>query len=938
MSINLTDEIEVKTKKGKLGAAKQIFLEGDTQTVENEIQNINSRHNDLSSKHESLSSTVSEHTNQIESNQSQITANKSAQDEKNVSLDANMAKLNARDDQITELVKGVTATGGASVATAVTYDNEKSGLTAVNAQAAIDEVSSIGHFAKRGGVVNISTNYNSEHTAEVLTLAQALSKVPSTDRVLGFQGKYLATDGWHTIIYIGESLTSWSNTTKWIDLADKVFNSISNNATFAGIAIPTTNPGTPDGPVFYIATEVGIYSNFGDISVADGEAAILEWKDGWTKKTTGFAIQQQISEIEELLLNISWMQGGILANGEFNELNSYFEVTDFIPVYPGLIVDIDVKIDRSNIFNTGYDENQNYVQVLENNGSITIPEGVYFIRINNIKKYETRKINISKVTYANKVDIKKIQNENKQIKSELKLNTDNVFWLNLKDLDVPLSIKSNTALSETDGTTINFSSCYTIDFIDIEQFSVLKLDGVCCGKNKIVALACFYDQDKTFISSIPYSTVGEVVNNILIEKPSNAKYIQIGYNTNNVSGFSEVNVVTSFGLHQNNVLFNKYILNFFLENNLLNVNLSKFFLSTQITNGRLTEDGTMSYGSCYTTDYLELKGQKLLKLENAVCAKNKDTLLACFYDADFAVITGSGVIYPKKGEIIEAIVKVPSNAAYARFSVNNYNISHSGNVNPFGIIDSTELEESINKVGKPYYGKKILSLGDSYTWLNYYGKYLAKATGCTQRGRGQNGNFLKSFANDTYSTSGTEGTTEEPFNADLLSQYDIVTIMGGTNDYGHGGTTLGSLETMKEDGKLGANSKTIYGAVWYLINKILTIKPDMKIFFCTQPFRLPYELGATGPGGYEENANGLSMEKIANAIVEAAGYFGIPVFDFYHCSNWNPWTVRFTNPESPEAGKVVDNIYTYDGLHPKKGDGNGADLLGTAFGMFINNH
>lgn len=140
MSINLTDEIEVKTKKGKLGAAKQIFIEGDTQTVEKEIQDINSRHNDLSSKHESLSSTVSEHAKQIESNQSQITANKSAQDEKNTSLDANMAKLNTRDDQITELVKGVTATGGASVATAVTYDNTSSNLDAATVQGALDEL------------------------------------------------------------------------------------------------------------------------------------------------------------------------------------------------------------------------------------------------------------------------------------------------------------------------------------------------------------------------------------------------------------------------------------------------------------------------------------------------------------------------------------------------------------------------------------------------------------------------------------------------------------------------------------------------------------------------------------------------------------------------------------------------------------------------------
>lgn len=146
-NINVTAPLHAATKKGKLGAAKEIFLEGDTQTVEKEIQDINSRHNDLSSKHESLSSkheslssTVSEHTKQIESNQSQITANKSAQDEKNTSLDANMAKLNTRDDQITELVKGVTATGGASVATAVSYDNTSSNLDAATVQGAVDEL------------------------------------------------------------------------------------------------------------------------------------------------------------------------------------------------------------------------------------------------------------------------------------------------------------------------------------------------------------------------------------------------------------------------------------------------------------------------------------------------------------------------------------------------------------------------------------------------------------------------------------------------------------------------------------------------------------------------------------------------------------------------------------------------------------------------------
>lgn len=94
MSINLTDDIEVKTKKGKLGAAKQIFLEGDKQTVEKEIQDINSRHNTLSTKHESLSKTV----------------------------------------------QGIAATGGANTATNVTYDNTNTGITAENIQDAVDKL------------------------------------------------------------------------------------------------------------------------------------------------------------------------------------------------------------------------------------------------------------------------------------------------------------------------------------------------------------------------------------------------------------------------------------------------------------------------------------------------------------------------------------------------------------------------------------------------------------------------------------------------------------------------------------------------------------------------------------------------------------------------------------------------------------------------------
>ena len=41
-----------------------------------------------------------------------------------------------------------------------------------------------------------------------------------------------------------------------------IVSNLGENATFKGIATPTTVPGTPDGNIFYMATIAGIYSNF----------------------------------------------------------------------------------------------------------------------------------------------------------------------------------------------------------------------------------------------------------------------------------------------------------------------------------------------------------------------------------------------------------------------------------------------------------------------------------------------------------------------------------------------------------------------------------------------------------------------------------------------------------------------------------------------------
>lgn len=64
----------------------------------------------------------------------------------------------------------------------------------------------------------------------------------------------------------------------------QALNELFKNALFAGIATPTTNPGTPDGPVFYIATE-GTYANFSNLVIDVGQIGVLKWNGGWSKQT-----------------------------------------------------------------------------------------------------------------------------------------------------------------------------------------------------------------------------------------------------------------------------------------------------------------------------------------------------------------------------------------------------------------------------------------------------------------------------------------------------------------------------------------------------------------------------------------------------------------------------------------------------------------------------
>ena len=80
-----------------------------------------------------------------------------------------------------------------------------------------------------------------------------------------------------------------------------IVTNLGENATFAGVATADTNPGLPDGPVFYLSTTAGVYSNFNGIVIENGEAVILEWKNGtWVKYDCGFATKEAVQKVENM--------------------------------------------------------------------------------------------------------------------------------------------------------------------------------------------------------------------------------------------------------------------------------------------------------------------------------------------------------------------------------------------------------------------------------------------------------------------------------------------------------------------------------------------------------------------------------------------------------------------------------------------------------------
>lgn len=193
--------------------------------------------------------------------------------------------------------------------------------------------------------------------------------------------------------------------------------------------------------------------------------------------------------------------------------------------------------------------------------------------------------------------------------------------------------------------------------------------------------------------------------------------------------------------------------------------------------------------------------------------------------------------------------------------------------------------------------KKILFLGDSITegvgassTEKCYVSVFGKLSGAEVKNYGIGGTRIAKQSKISLSEESDRDFMSRVDEMD--SEADVVVVFGGTNDFGHGDSTIGDFSSRDEC--------TFYGALHILCTSLINKYPKADIIFMTPLHRVSED--------DEVNEIGLEHEALLSGYVdiikEVAGYYGLPVLDLFNTSGIQPKV------------DIIREIYMPDGLHP----------------------
>lgn len=193
--------------------------------------------------------------------------------------------------------------------------------------------------------------------------------------------------------------------------------------------------------------------------------------------------------------------------------------------------------------------------------------------------------------------------------------------------------------------------------------------------------------------------------------------------------------------------------------------------------------------------------------------------------------------------------------------------------------------------------KKILFLGDSITegvgassTEKCYVSVFGKLSGAEVKNYGIGGTRIAKQSKISLSEESDRDFMSRVDEMD--SEADVVVVFGGTNDFGHGDSTIGDFSSRDEC--------TFYGALHILCTSLINKYPKADVIFMTPLHRVSED--------DDVNEIGLKREALLSGYVdiikEVAGYYSLPVLDLFNTSGIQPKV------------DIIREIYMPDGLHP----------------------
>lgn len=229
------------------------------------------------------------------------------------------------------------------------------------------------------------------------------------------------------------------------------------------------------------------------------------------------------------------------------------------------------------------------------------------------------------------------------------------------------------------------------------------------------------------------------------------------------------------------------------------------------------------------------------------------------------------------------------------------------------VTNSTEKKDQL---ATNYKGKKWISYGDSITASNGWQPSVAEKLGLIHIKRGIGGTTIAETGSIAWIDANGNfiarppapqptGTTEilssmcnsQRINAMIPLDTQLLTIMGGTNDYGSN-IPLGMGWPTNERPTL--DESTFIGGMCSMIEKIQTRVPECRIILMTPIPR--YHKGRYAP----KNRVGLLTADYARVVRDVAAFYALPCIDLHSTVGWN---------------KINGSHFLADGVHPNKTKG-----------------